>query len=226
MISKNLGKVRIDWKGQWSTTSKYRQLDAVKFNGSSYIALVDITEVTPPDKSTQWDILALAGTQGKDGKNGRDGQDGKDGPQGPEGPQGVPGRNGDAATIEIGNVIPGDRAEVINVGTRLNAVFDFRLPKGDKGDQGPAGEQGISPHVDYTTGNWFVGDKDTGYSASGNVMVNVGTSTELPPIGNKNFIYVVGDTFDSFVWDDVSGTYKQLNTVTINTITCGDSNNG
>lgn len=61
-------------------------------------------------------------------------------------------------------------------------------PKGDKGDtgltgpegpQGPAGPQGtqgtagtpgsdgITPHIDSTTGNWFIGDTDTGVHAQG-----------------------------------------------------------
>lgn len=34
-------------------------------------------------------------------------------------------------------------------------------PKGDKGDPG------ITPHIDSTTGNWFIGDQDTGVHAQG-----------------------------------------------------------
>jgi hypothetical protein len=34
-------------------------------------------------------------------------------------------------------------------------------PKGDKGDPG------VTPHIDSTTGNWFIGDQDTGVHAQG-----------------------------------------------------------
>lgn len=69
----------------------------------------------------------------------------------PEGKQGEPGEKGEqgepgtAATIEIGTVetLPaGSQATVINSGTETNAVFNFRIPKGDTGEQGPEGKQG------------------------------------------------------------------------------------
>ena len=49
-------------------------------------------------------------------------------------------------------------------------------PKGDKGDTGPVGQQGpqglpgkdgVTPHIDSTTGNWFIGSTDTGIKAQG-----------------------------------------------------------
>lgn len=65
--------------------------------------------------------------------------------RGAQGPQGEP---GEAATIEAGNaysVDPEQPAAVMNTGTSSNAVFDFYIPKGDRGpqgDTGPAGPQG------------------------------------------------------------------------------------
>lgn len=50
-----------------------------------------------------------------------------------EGPQGVP---GEAANITVGAVTGGATASVTNSGTNQNAVLDFVLPKGDKGDKG------------------------------------------------------------------------------------------
>lgn len=44
---------------------------------------------------------------------------------------------GDAATIRIGTVTtlaPGSNATVENVGTSVNAIFNFGIPQGDKGD--------------------------------------------------------------------------------------------
>lgn len=46
------------------------------------------------------------------------------------------GNTGSAATIEVGTVIGGQTASVTNSGTSSAAVFDFVLPKGDKGDTG------------------------------------------------------------------------------------------
>lgn len=49
-------------------------------------------------------------------------------------------------------------------------------PKGDKGDTGPVGQQGpqglpgkdgVTPHIDSTTGDWFIGNQDTGTQAQG-----------------------------------------------------------
>lgn len=57
-------------------------------------------------------------------------------------PQGI---QGEAATIEVGTVTtlePGSNATVTNSGTESEAVFDFAIPRGEKGDTGPQGEQG------------------------------------------------------------------------------------
>lgn len=51
----------------------------------------------------------------------------------PHGEKGDPGR---AATVEIGEVREGDTFEVQNVGTPTDAVFDFTLVRGNKGDPG------------------------------------------------------------------------------------------
>lgn len=68
------------------------------------------------------------------------------GPQGIQGPQGVKGdqgEKGDAATVAVGSVIasqPGSDAEVINVGTSTDAIFNFVIPRGIQGPQGIPGE--------------------------------------------------------------------------------------
>lgn len=51
--------------------------------------------------------------------------------------KGVP---GDAATIEVGTVSYADEdVEVVNVGDENHAIFNFKIPKGDKGDAGNPG---------------------------------------------------------------------------------------
>lgn len=53
---------------------------------------------------------------------------------------GSKGDRGDAGTIKIGTVSTGSPASVTNVGTETNAVFNFVVPKGDKGDKGEYAE--------------------------------------------------------------------------------------
>lgn len=74
------------------------------------------------------------------------------GDKGDTGPKGERGEQG-PSTIQIGNiktVEPDDKAEVINVGTPVDVVLDFKIPKGDKGDMGPRGlpgEIGRTEHI-------------------------------------------------------------------------------
>lgn len=59
---------------------------------------------------------------------------GPPGPIGAQGEKGDPGPQGQAATIQVGNVTtlePGQNATVTNVGTSGAAVFDFGIPKGE-----------------------------------------------------------------------------------------------
>lgn len=49
------------------------------------------------------------------------------------------GAQGKAGTVTIGTVFAGNTAKVSNVGSPQNAVLDFVLPKGDKGNRGDAG---------------------------------------------------------------------------------------
>lgn len=61
------------------------------------------------------------------------------------GPQGEKGEPGDTATIAAGqsySVPSSESPSVINVGSSTNAVFDFYIPKGEKGQKGDTGEQG------------------------------------------------------------------------------------
>ena len=60
-------------------------------------------------------------------------------PKGDKGDTGAAGADGDAATIQIGQVetlLPSQQAYVVNVGSTSQAIFDIGIPKGDKGDSG------------------------------------------------------------------------------------------
>lgn len=61
------------------------------------------------------------------------------GPVGEQGIQGIQGIKGDCATLQIGAVTttaPGSQSTIENVGDEYDAVFNFSLPQGVKGDKG------------------------------------------------------------------------------------------
>lgn len=102
---------------------------------------VEVTEntnghtVTITDKDGLHSFEVTNGTDGQNGQNGENGQNGSDGA---------------AATISIGNVetLPaGSSAYVVNTGNENSAVFDFGIPKGDTGKQGPAGPSNVTPII-------------------------------------------------------------------------------
>lgn len=79
---------------------------------------------------------------------------------------GAKGDPGKAATIQVGNVTTGAAgtpASVSNVGTDEAAIFDFAIPRGDKGADGA---DGITPHIG-DNGNWYLGMTDTGKPSRG-----------------------------------------------------------
>jgi len=70
---------------------------------------------------------------------------GDTGATGSQGIQGVAGSAGAAATIAVGTVTTGSAgssATVTNSGSSSAATFNFTIPKGDTGAQGPAGQDG------------------------------------------------------------------------------------
>lgn len=96
------------------------------------------------------------GEQGIEGKIGPQGIQGPKGEKGDIGPQGIKGEKGDQgpSTIQIGNIEtiePSEEAEVINVGTPVDVVLDFKIPKGEKGDIGPRGLPGEIGRTEHIT---------------------------------------------------------------------------
>lgn len=95
------------------------------------------------------------GKQGIEGKIGPQGIPGPKGDKGDIGPQGIKGDKGDPgpSTIQIGNIETVDskkEAEVINVGTPVDVVLDFKIPKGEKGDKGDEGPRGLPGEIGRT----------------------------------------------------------------------------
>lgn len=66
MATENLGRVLMNFTGEYDTSKSYTYLDEVSYNGSSYVCIVDAQNIVPTDTS-HWKLLAKAG---KDGQNG------------------------------------------------------------------------------------------------------------------------------------------------------------
>ena len=127
---------------------------------------VGITETVEPyenakveNEGTNEDVILHfkipRGKQGIEGKIGPQGIVGPKGDKGDIGPQGIKGDKGDPgpSTIQIGNIETVDskkEAEVINVGTPVDVVLDFKIPKGEKGDKGDEGPRGLPGEIGRT----------------------------------------------------------------------------
>ena len=127
---------------------------------------VGITETVEPfevakveNSGTNEDVILNfkipRGQQGVEGKIGPQGIPGPKGEKGDIGPQGIKGERGDQgpSTIQIGNVEtiePTEEAEVINIGTPVDVVLDFKIPKGEKGDTGDRGPRGLPGEIGRT----------------------------------------------------------------------------
>ena len=119
----------------------------------------------------------------------------------------IVGPKGDSGTITIGNVTSGEIPSVTNVGTPSDALLDFVLPKGDKGEQGVQGE--IGPANTLTIGSVTKGDEAqaniTGDAPNQvlNLVLPKGDAGVIGPKGDK------GDKGDS-------------NILSIGTVTSGE----
>lgn len=92
------------------------------------------------------------GIQGIQGEKGDKGDTGATGPQGEQGPRGLQGEPGPAGPSGP----QGPQGEP-----------GIQGPQGPAGAQGPSGNDGITPHIDSTSGNWFIGNTDTNVHAQG-----------------------------------------------------------
>ena len=77
--------------GTWNATTNYYQLDVVQYNGSSYFALQNNTNI-PPTNTLYWTVFAQGGIAGPTGPTGPQGT-----PGGPTGPTGSVGPTGPGA---------------------------------------------------------------------------------------------------------------------------------
>lgn len=134
-----LGKVSVVPRGDYNASTTYYALDIVGYNGGSYLAMQQVTGVTPSNDGVNWMQLSGPGLPGK------------------QGPQGVPGAAAGfgEATATVDDTSGTPSVEVETSGPDTAKVFTFKFyglkgTKGDTGDKGntgntgPVGPQGVS----------------------------------------------------------------------------------
>ena len=159
-------------------------------------------------------LRGLTGPQGEQGPQGIQGPQGEQGIQGPQGIPGVDGKDGQdgaAATISVGttSTLPaGSSATVTNSGTSSAAVFDFGIPKGDKGDTGATGPDGYSPTATVTKS----GDTATITITDKNGTTTASVSDGTTPTVNDGTLTIQknGTTVQTFSADQASNVTANI----------------
>lgn len=145
MASTVLGKVVITPRGEYSPDVVYESLDAISYNGSSYLVKKMCIGITPPNT----EYFMLLAEKGKDGSG--------DG-------------NVTAPSITIGTVQtgePGTDASVTNSGTDTDIVLDFVIPRGNNGDV-----NFVTFDIKIDTGELVMNSPESGSDISFNINDN------------------------------------------------------
>ena len=161
-----LGKVSVVPRGDYSASTTYYALDIVGYNGGSYLAMKEVTGVTPSNDQVNWMQLSGPGLPGADGTDGTDGvtftpsvseagviswtnDGGEDNPDpvnimGPQGNPGAAAGFGEAtATVDETTGTPSVEVETSGPDTAKVFSFAFSGLKGETGEKGDPGDQGI-----------------------------------------------------------------------------------
>ena len=131
-----------------------------------------------------------------------------------KGDQGDPGL---AATIDVGTVTGGAVASVTNSGTTSAAVFDFVLPKGDKGDTG----DGLTAESEHSGSNTIVSIKN----ATTQTVVDTFNVPDGVPGATGNGIASIAKTATAGLVDTYTITYTDGTSTTF-TVTNGQDGQG
>ena len=178
-------------------------------------------DATVENVGTQYNaVLNFGIPQGPRGPQGVKGDPGEPGQKGEPGPRGVQGERGTNATVSIGTTStlnPGSQATVYNSGTDSNAVLNFGIPRGEKGDTGATGPAGqnFAPTIVAelpTTGDssklYLTPKAHTTQTATGNPI----ESTITAEAGQLESFQLDGDTLQD-------GAPSPENPVAIQTVT-------
>lgn len=121
-----LARAQWSWQGVWSGSTAYTANQVVSYLGSSYLCLIGNTNVAPPTSTTDWALIAQAGTNGSAGA---------------------------AATISVGSTVNGpplSNASVTNTGNANNAVFNFVIPQSAASGYGVSSINSLTGQFTFT----------------------------------------------------------------------------
>lgn len=127
--------------GEGLTTEQAQQLQtAYEHSQSPHVTTDDVSMVVRSYVNSNIGLLkGDKGDKGEQGIQGLKGEKGDKGDVGPQGEQGLKGDNGLTPNITIGSVTTlesNQQATVTRRGTDANPIFDFGIPKGEKGEPG------------------------------------------------------------------------------------------
>lgn len=208
-----LGKVSVVPRGDYSASTTYYALDIVGYNGGSYLAMQQVTGVTPSNDGVNWMQLSGPGLPGVDGVTftpsvseagviswTNDGEEENPDPVDIMGPPGAAAGFGTvSATVDETTGTPSVEVETSGPDTAKNISFAFsglkgeRGEKGDKGDTGDTGPQGIQGETGETGPQGKQGPR--------------GPQGEVGPQGPEGPQGPKGDTGTGL---DILGTYASL----------------
>ena len=236
-----LGKVACTPKGDYNEGAAYVVLDIVAYGGGSYMALKDVTGVTPSNDGLNWMRLAEKGSDGIDGTDGADGAtftpsvspDGElswanDGSLENPDPVNIMGQTGQpgaaagfgqpTATVDNNVGTPGVTVETSGPDTAKVFAFKFVNLKGNQGEQGIQGIQGPAgtsvSRIERTSGNGAPGTTDT-YTMYDSEDAPIGTFTVyngMDGIGSGDMLKSTYDPQNKNT-DTVSYTHLTLPTI-------------
>lgn len=151
MANTVLGKVSCVPRGNYSASATYYALDIVGYQGGSYLAMQEVTGITPSNDQTNWMQLSGPGLPGDKGE---------------QGDPGTPAGFGEAtATIDDTSGTPSVDVETSGPDTAKIFSFSFSGLKGSTGatgEQGPKGDPGTSvKSIQRTSGTGAAGTTDT-----------------------------------------------------------------
>ena len=130
------------------------------------------------------------------------------------GAQGEQGEQGIAATIEVGNVYTtdaGTNAQIMNTGTENAAIFDFYIPKGQKGDSGEDGaiHYTAGTGIQITSGN-VINATGAAVATWGGIQGTLSDQTDLKnALDAKQNTLTAGSNI-SISSDTISATYSNF----------------
>ena len=139
-------------------------------------------------------LLDFTLPKGDKGEKGDTGAKGDKGDTGEKGEKGDKGDKGDTPTIKVGTITQGVTANVTMREVGGEHLFDFTLPKGDKGEKGDKGDTGSKGDTGEKGEKGEKGDKgDNGQAPS----FTIGTVTTLNP--DQNATVTISGTFPNLV---------------------------